>query len=198
MVPDPPCLSTQLDSVIPSWFPQGSPGCYLHTWDSSHRRGNAEHCGPLTSKGYGWFASTGKKKGVYAHHMWTVHSPSRCKDVGRPAYTPCRMQHRYRTCPASVYRRRRNNCEAACVNSAQAGDSHTLKVPRDLPWWLSGKESTCQCKGHRFDPPAGKILHAVDQLSPGATSTEPALPRARAPRQISPRTATERSPACRN
>ena len=21
-----------------------------------------------------------------------------------------------------------------------------------LPWWLSGKESTCQCRRHRFDP----------------------------------------------
>ena len=26
-----------------------------------------------------------------------------------------------------------------------------------LPWWLSGKESTCQCKRHRFDPCEGKI-----------------------------------------
>ena len=21
-----------------------------------------------------------------------------------------------------------------------------------LPWWLSGKEPTCQCRRHRFDP----------------------------------------------
>ena len=26
-----------------------------------------------------------------------------------------------------------------------------------LPWWLSGKESTCQCKRHRSDPWVGKI-----------------------------------------
>ena len=26
-----------------------------------------------------------------------------------------------------------------------------------LPWWLSGKESTCQCRRHRFDPWVGKI-----------------------------------------
>ena len=29
-----------------------------------------------------------------------------------------------------------------------------------LPWWLSGKESTCQCRGHRrcgIDPRVGKI-----------------------------------------
>ena len=27
-----------------------------------------------------------------------------------------------------------------------------------LSWWLSSKESTCQCKRHRFDPWVGKIL----------------------------------------
>jgi len=26
-----------------------------------------------------------------------------------------------------------------------------------LPWWLSGKESTCQCRRHGFDPWVGKI-----------------------------------------
>ena len=26
-----------------------------------------------------------------------------------------------------------------------------------FPWWLSGKESTCQCKRHRFNPWVGKI-----------------------------------------
>ena len=26
-----------------------------------------------------------------------------------------------------------------------------------LPWWLSGRESTCQCRRHRFDPWVGKI-----------------------------------------
>ena len=27
-----------------------------------------------------------------------------------------------------------------------------------LPWWISGRESTCQCRRHRFDPLVGKIL----------------------------------------
>ena len=35
---------------------------------------------------------------------------------------------------------------------------------RGLPWWLSGKESTCQCRRHRFNPWSGKIPHAVGQL----------------------------------
>ena len=30
-------------------------------------------------------------------------------------------------------------------------------VVQGLPWWLSGKESTCQCRRHRFDPWVMKI-----------------------------------------
>ena len=43
-------------------------------------------------------------------------------------------------------------------------------IETGLPWWLSGKESACQCKRHRFDPWSGKIPHAMDQLSPCATT----------------------------
>ena len=42
-----------------------------------------------------------------------------------------------------------------------------------LPWWSSGKESAFQCRGHGFDPWSGKIPHAVEQLSPSTTTTEP-------------------------
>ena len=44
-----------------------------------------------------------------------------------------------------------------------------------LPWWLSGKESTCQCWRHGFDPWSGKTPHAAEQLSPHASATEPGL-----------------------
>ena len=30
-----------------------------------------------------------------------------------------------------------------------------------LPWWLSGKESACQCRGHGFDPWSRKIPHTL-------------------------------------
>ena len=43
-----------------------------------------------------------------------------------------------------------------------------------LPWWSSGYESACQCKGHRFDPWSRRIPHATEQLSLCATTTEPA------------------------
>ena len=43
-----------------------------------------------------------------------------------------------------------------------------------LPWWRSGWESACQCRGHGFEPWSGKIPHAAEQLGLWATTTEPA------------------------
>ena len=42
-----------------------------------------------------------------------------------------------------------------------------------LPWWHSGWESACQCRGHGFEPWSGRIPHAAEQLGPWATTTEP-------------------------
>ena len=30
-------------------------------------------------------------------------------------------------------------------------------TPTGLPWWLSGKDSACQCRRHGFDPWVWKI-----------------------------------------
>ena len=43
-----------------------------------------------------------------------------------------------------------------------------------LPWWCSGWESACQCRGHGFEPWFRKIPHVAEQLGPWATITEPA------------------------
>ena len=53
--------------------------------------------------------------------------------------------------------------------------STSLKILRKgLPWWRSGWESACQCRGHGFGPWSGKIPHAAEWLGPWATTTEPA------------------------
>ena len=55
----------------------------------------------------------------------------------------------------------------------KAESSKLRRVTTDgLPCRLSGKESACQCKRHRFDPWSGKIPCAKEQLSPRATTTE--------------------------
>ena len=48
------------------------------------------------------------------------------------------------------------------------------------PSWPSGKEATCQCRRHEFDPWSRKIPHAEEQLSPRATTPELSHPGARA------------------
>ena len=37
------------------------------------------------------------------------------------------------------------------------GEGEGLGLQRGLPWWLSGRESTCQCRRRRFDPRVRKI-----------------------------------------
>ena len=53
--------------------------------------------------------------------------------------------------------------------------SHPLKISLGLPWWRSGWESACQCRGHGFRPWSGRIPHAAEQLGPCATTAEPVL-----------------------
>ena len=57
---------------------------------------------------------------------------------------------------------------------------HIKKLSQGLPWWSSGWESACWCGGHGFSSCFGGIPHAVWQLSPRATATQP---RACAPRE---------------
>ena len=38
-----------------------------------------------------------------------------------------------------------------------------------LPWWCSGWESACQCRGHGFEPWSGRMPRAAEQLGLWAT-----------------------------
>ena len=59
-------------------------------------------------------------------------------------------------------------------NSLGDSDMHSSLKISGLPWWRSGWESACQCRGHGFEPWSGKIPHAAEQLGPWATTAEPA------------------------
>ena len=50
-----------------------------------------------------------------------------------------------------------------------------ISIKTELPWWLSGKESACQCRRPGFDTWSGEIPHAAQQPSLCATVTEPVL-----------------------
>ena len=51
--------------------------------------------------------------------------------------------------------------------------SWVIKIHSGFPWWSSGWESACQCRGHRFDPWLGKIAHATGHLSLCDATAEP-------------------------
>ena len=44
-----------------------------------------------------------------------------------------------------------------------------------LPWWLAGKESSCQCRRHGFNSWSMKIPHATEPLSLCSSTIRPAL-----------------------
>ena len=75
-----------------------------------------------------------------------------------------------------------------------AHDNHGVKIilMRGLPWWLSGKESTCQCKRHRVTRRPRKISDALERLSlcggrrPGARELRLRKARSHAPRRPRP------------
>ena len=42
-------------------------------------------------------------------------------------------------------------CKEFCKSNRTSG----------LPWWLSGEESACQCRGHGFDPWVGELRFCI-------------------------------------
>ena len=49
-----------------------------------------------------------------------------------------------------------------CQGNMQGTDRVKSRVSiNGLPWWLRGKESTCQSRRHGFNPWSGKIPHAL-------------------------------------
>ena len=64
------------------------------------------------------------------------------------------------------------------ISASPRGDTilnfWVLKINLGLPWWRSGWESACQCRGHGFEPWSVRIPHAAEQLGPWATTTETA------------------------
>ena len=58
--------------------------------------------------------------------------------------------------------------EVYCVSPNQRTFNEKRAASRisGLPWWLSGKESACQCRRHRFNPWSRKIPRAGGQHMP--------------------------------
>ena len=61
------------------------------------------------------------------------------------------------------------------VNAEGPKTTKGVKVRVGVPWWLSGKESTSQCRRQGFNPQSRKIPQATEQLSLYTTAAEPVL-----------------------
>ena len=59
------------------------------------------------------------------------------------------------------------------VRSTEIQITQLKKKIIGLPWWRSGWESACQCRGHGFEPWSGRIPHAAERLGPWVTIAEP-------------------------
>ena len=49
-----------------------------------------------------------------------------------------------------------------------------LRMKKELPYWLSSKESACQYKRPKFNPRSREIPHGTEQLGVCTTAIEPA------------------------
>ena len=64
----------------------------------------------------------------------------------------------------NCYRRQSTwKCREDGKEVRRVGLKRSENLCEGLPWWLSGKESPCQHKRHRFDPRSGKIPRAAEQ-----------------------------------
>ena len=90
------------------------------------------------------------------------------------------------------------------LNTAEHAEHTTSKQTNKkttgggLPWWCGGQESACQCRGHRFHPWTVMILHATEQLSSCAATTEPVLHNKRSHLNEKPKHHSEKSPTHHN
>ena len=74
-----------------------------------------------------------------------------------------------------------DKAEAFCTTRKQGsahkprGWGHIKRPQEGLHWWLSGKESACQCRRCRFYPWSRKIPRGTEHQSLCAITIEPVL-----------------------
>ena len=90
---------------------------------------------------------------------------------GAKSLWPCIMQLKKKTYITLKYKQQNKIGKLGIIKTKNLCASKD--IIKGLPWWLSGKESTGQCRRHGFDLWSRKNPHAAGQLGLCAATTEP-------------------------
>ena len=123
--------------------------------------------------------SPGKNTGVGCHSLLQGISPTQGSFSNQNVWGAARAVLRGKFMVINAYLKKQEIAQIDNLNLY-------FKKLQGLPWWLSSKESACQCRRHEFNPWSRKIPHAVGQLNLCAATTEACSPRARALQQEKP------------
>ena len=100
---------------------------------------------------------------VYSYNVHTTTHSKEIKDNPKlvKRNEDCRKEAIY---PKPSYTIHTNLSKWASLS--QESWTSRRKISPGLPWWLSGKESTWQCRYHRSDAQGSRIAQVTQQLSP--------------------------------
>ena len=119
----------------------------FHAPCSGQMRRSALPCVPGVTPGGKGVSSPGKNRmrtALEVSCLWNFFS---CSD-------PCDLAH-------SRMLTSKHPGDLCSPGTTDSSGSPSTKICWGLPWWSSGWESTCQCRGHVFDPWFRRIPHAV-------------------------------------
>ena len=126
----------------------------------------------IKNPGDGWWELYNNVNVLKCH--WTVQ----LNKVNRVCFLLCEFYHNkklWKEIFKYVWFFKIKNCLNIKLQKKNTDTKLKRKMPLRLPWWLSGKEPTCQCRRRRLSPWSGETPHAVVQLGPSITTIKPVL-----------------------
>ena len=99
---------------------------------------------------------------VVAFSPWTQYTVSCEMGLSSGGHPPYHLWGLGRAGCSTLHSPRLHICAATSSKVAVL----LKEIIRELLWWLSGKESACQCRRRRFDPCVGKIPPAWGATKP--------------------------------
>ena len=150
---------------IQGWFPLGLSG-----WISLQSKGLSRVFSNTTVQKHQFFGTQPSSQSNSHIHTWLLKKTialTRQTFVGKVMSLLFNMLSRL----IMAFLSRSKHLLISWLQSS-SGQDQSVAVA-GLPWLLSGKESSCQCRTRRFDPWSRKIPCTTEQLNPCVTTIEP-------------------------